>query len=78
MIEQIVENKKYILEKITYDIVGGSESLSILVRIVEDIPFGVNEYFYSMNFTQEEIVFFIDSIVPLKDWIVSRLVELKA
>lgn len=78
MIEQIVGNKKYVLEKISYDIVGGKEGLYIQIKIFEDIQFGVREYFYGLNFNSEEIKFFIDGIIPLKDYIVSRLIELNA
>ena len=78
MIEQVVGNKKYVLEKIIYDVVGGSESVYIQLKIIEDIPFGVNEYSYGLSFNQDEIPYFVQSIVGLKEYVVGKLIELNA
>ena len=79
MLETTIENKRYTLKRINYDANVAPGVISIEVLIEEDIPFGVNSYIYGIEIrTEDEILFFESNISAMKDYVVARLVELKA
>ena len=77
MLEATIGNKRYTLKKISYDSYSHPGVISIEVFIEEDIPFGVNSYTYGLEFRAEnEILFFEENVLGMKDYVVSKLVEL--
>ena len=78
MFTQRFENKEYTLSKIEYQVVEEKENLYLEFDIVEDIEFGVRKYKYGTYFNEDEIAFFTLQIDSMRDYVLGKLIELKA
>lgn len=76
MITRTIDTKKYTLEKIDYDLVGGNESLYLQFKIEQDVEFGVRTYYYGMTVTPENTQAFLGILGgAFTDAVIERLIN---
>jgi len=79
MITRTINDKKYTLDKIAYDVIDSSESLYLQFKIEQDVEFGVRTYYYGLNFNSEELALMMGLLEGnFADYVVNKLIESNA
>jgi len=76
MITRTINDKKYTLEKIAYDVADGNESLYLQFKIEQDVEFGVRTYYYGFTVSPEGLAGAIALLNgSFADAVVDRLIQ---